>query len=372
MNILWLAWKDQGHPTRGGAEVVLHELIDRQLAEGHNVTLLTAKYPGVKRKEQLPNGLQIIRIGSNRILHSVQALAYYLCFLRGRFGLIIETVNTAPYFSLLFRGRAKGLAFYHQLARKVWFFEAKPPLSYIGFFLIEPASTWLLSRARTPLVTVSESTKQDLSHFGWSTNRTHIISEGICFEPIKTLSEVKKFDNPTVLSLGAFRGMKRTLDQIHAFEIAKQTIPNLQMKIAGDTTGKYGEQVLTAINKSSCRKDIEVLGRVDEQQKKQLMQKSHVITVTSVKEGWGLIVTEAASQGTPAIVYDTDGLRDSVRHHETGLVVSPGPERLAAATVFSLRDKQRYHSMRLAAWKWSKRITFDKSYQDLKQAVEEA
>lgn len=372
MNILWLAWKDQNHPARGGAEVVLHELINRQLAEGHNVTLLTAKYPGAKRKEQLPNGLRIIRIGSNRILHSLQALAYYLCFLRGNFGLIIETVNTAPYFSLLFRGRAKGIAFYHQLARKVWFFEAKAPLSYIGFFLIEPLATWLLSRARTPLVTVSESTKHDLSRFGWSSDRTHIISEGICFEPIKTLQSVKKFDNPTVLSLGAIRGMKRTLDQIRAFEIAKQTIPSLQMKIAGDASGKYGKEVLAAINQSSCRKDIEVLGRVNEQQKQRLMQQSHVITVTSIKEGWGLIVTEAASQGTPAIVYDADGLRDSVRHHETGLVVLPGPERLAAATVFSLRDKRRYQSMRRAAWEWSKRITFDKSYRDLKQAMEEA
>lgn len=372
MNILWLAWKDHAHPTRGGAEVVLHELINRQLSEGNNVTLLTSKYPGAKRKERLPNGLQIIRIGSNRILHSVQALAYYLCFLRGKFGLIIETVNTAPYFSLLFRGRAKGLAFYHQLARKVWFFETKAPLNFLGFFLIEPISTWLLSRARTPLVTVSESTKQDLSRFGWSTERTFIISEGIRFEPIKTLNDVQKFDNPTVLSLGALRGMKRTIDQIHAFEIAKQTIPNLQMKIAGDATGKYGEQVLAAINQSSCRKDIEFFGRVDEEQKKLLMQKSHLITVTSIKEGWGLIVTEAASQGTPAIVYDTDGLRDSVRNHETGLVVSPGPERLAAATVFSLRDKKRYQSMRRAAWEWSKLITFDKSYRDLKQAMEEA
>lgn len=351
---------------------MLHELIDRQLAEGHQVTLLTATYPGANKKEQLPNGLRIIRIGSNRILHSLQALCYYLLRLRGKYDLIIETVNTAPYFSLLFRGRAKGVAFYHQLARKVWFFEAAAPLSYIGFYLIEPIATWLLSRARTPLVTVSESTKQDLSHFGWSVDRTHIISEGICFEPIKTLQGVKKFDNPTVLSLGAIRGMKRTLDQIRAFEIAKQTIPNLQMKIAGEASGKYGEEVLAAINQSSCRKDIEYLGRVDEQQKKQLMQKSHIITVTSIKEGWGLIVTEAASQGTPAIVYDADGLRDSVRHHQTGLVVSPGPERLAAATVFSLRDKQRYQSMRQAAWQWSKQITFDKSYQDLKQAMKEA
>jgi len=372
MNILWLAWKDLGHPARGGAEVVLHELINRQLADGNSVTLLTASYPGAAAEEQLPNGLHIIRIGSNRFLHSAQALWYYLRHLRGKFDLIIETVNTAPYFSLLFRGRAKGLAFYHQLARDVWFFETKAPLSHIGFFLIEPIATWLLSRSKTPLVTVSQSSKHDLARFGWSEAHTHVISEGICFEPVSTLENVKKFDRPTVLSLGAIRGMKRTLDQIRAFEIAKKSIPNLQMKIAGDASGDYGQEVLGEIAQSPYRDDIEYLGRVSEAQKKLLMQRAHIITVTSVKEGWGLIVTEAASQGTPAIVYDADGLRDSVRNRQTGMVVAPGPERLAAATVFSLKDKPRYLSMQRAAWEWSKQITFDKSYSDLKQAVEEA
>lgn len=372
MNILWLAWKDLGHPTRGGAEVILHELINRQLADGHSVTLLTASYAGAAPEERLANGLHIIRVGSNRFLHSAQALWYYLRYLRGKFDVIIETVNTAPYFSLLFRGRAKGLAFYHQLARDVWFFETKAPLSHIGFFLIEPLATWLLSRAKTPLITVSESSKQDLARFGWAPKRAHIISEGICFEPVNALEDVKKFDRPTMLSLGAIRGMKRTLDQIRAFEIAKKSIPNLQMKIAGDASGDYGHAVLGEIAQSPCRDDIEYLGRVSEAQKKLLMQRSHVIAVTSVKEGWGLIVTEAASQGTPAIVYDADGLRDSVRNRQTGMVVTPGPERLAAATVFCLKNSFRYRSMQRAAWEWSKQITFDKSYQDLKQAVEEA
>jgi len=40
-----------------------------------------------------------------------------------------------------------------------------------------------------------------------------------------------------------------------------------------------------------------------------LLQKSHVLAVTSVKEGWGLVVTEANPQGTPAVVYNVDGLR---------------------------------------------------------------
>lgn len=372
MNILWLAWKDLHHPQRGGAEIVLHELINRQLADGHHVTLLTARYPGAAAHQTLPNGLRIIRIGQHRYLHSFQALFYYLRHLRGTFDLLVETVNTAPYFSLLFKGRAKGLALYHQLARDVWFFETKAPLSWLGFFLIEPFCTWLLSRAGTPLVTVSESTKQDLARFGWRADRTHVISEGITLQPITTLHNVRKFSQPTILSFGAIRGMKRTLDQIKAFEIAKQSVPDLQLKIAGNASGPYGAQVLETIQKSPYAADIEYIGPVSEQTKQELMQRAHLITVTSVKEGWGLIVTEAASQGTPAIVYDVDGLRDSVRHGKTGLITPATPQSLAAGIAIVLTNHLLYSELQQAAWQWSKQLTFDRSYQDFTFALKEA
>ena len=100
------------------------------------------------------------------------------------------------------------------------------------------------------------------------------------------------------------------------------------------------------------------------------MQRAHVITVTSVKEGWGLIVTEAASQGTPAVVYDADGLRDSVRDGQTGLVTAPTPESMAQGVVHILEDKKIYRRLQKNAWQWSQEITFDKSYSDLKQVME--
>jgi glycosyltransferase involved in cell wall biosynthesis len=290
--------------------------------------------------------------------------------LRGKFDCIVETVNTAPYFILLFKGKAKGLALYHQLARDVWFFETRVPMSYIGYYIFEPLATWLLARAKAPLITISESTKNDLAAFGWDPARTTVISEGIQMTPAKELTGITKYSAPTMLSFGALRTMKRTLHQIEAFEIAKKSIPNLQLKIAGSAFGAYGRQVLNYIKRSKYAGDIEYLGRAEERQKKELMQQSHVIVVTSIKEGWGLIVTEAASQGTPAVVYDVDGLRDSVRNNETGVITYTTPADLAAGVVTLLRKPRAYESLRKAAWRWSKQMTFDRSYQDFKQAME--
>jgi glycosyltransferase involved in cell wall biosynthesis len=51
----------------------------------------------------------------------------------------------------------------------------------------------------------------------------------------------------------------------------------------------------------------------------------------SVREGWGLVVIEAALQGTPTVAYrDAGGVAESVRHDETGLLVdSPAELQIA-------------------------------------------
>jgi glycosyltransferase involved in cell wall biosynthesis len=51
---------------------------------------------------------------------------------------------------------------------------------------------------------------------------------------------------------------------------------------------------------------------------------------TSVREGWGLTVSEAALCGTRAVGYDVAGLRDSVAA-AGGVLVEPQPRALAGA-----------------------------------------
>ena len=47
--------------------------------------------------------------------------------------------------------------------------------------------------------------------------------------------------------------------------------------------------------------------RVSEQEKVRPMAAAHVHIATSVREGWGLVVTEAAAVGTPTVAYDVPG-----------------------------------------------------------------
>ncbi len=369
MKILWLSWKDRGHPEWGGAEVLTHELRKRFSADGHSVTHLTSGYAGAADRE-VSDGTEVIRKGKNRYTHPVKAIAHYYLRLRNKFDVVIEEVNATPYFSVLAGRQAKRFLFYHHLEREVWLHEAPPLLNLIGFHFFEPLATRVLGRSRVPLITVSESTKQEMAHYGFLPERSHVISEGIELKPLRDLRTTRKFDKPTMLSLGGIRAMKRTLDQVKAFEIAKRDIPDLQLKIAGSANGSYGKKFLDYISHSKYAADIDYLGHVKQRDKPKLMRSCHFIAVTSIKEGWGLIVTEAASQGTPAIVYDVPGLRDSVRHEETGLITIESPAAMAAAISSLMNDQPKYQSLRQSAWEWSKQITFDQSYKDFKQALE--
>jgi glycosyltransferase involved in cell wall biosynthesis len=372
MNILWVTWKDMGHPDAGGAEVVCSELCKRLIGEGHTVTLLTADYPGAKDTDPV-SGTQTIRVGSSRYFQPFQALWYYLRKLRNKYDIVIEEVNGgAPYFCVFFGKKSKRFMLYHQLGRINWLYEIPKPFSYVGYYLLVPLATRLVSLARVPLITVSKSTQDEMAKFGFAAERTHIISEGLqdSTVPIKSVDTVKKYNRPTVLSHGSMRAMKRTIDQITAFELARQKMPGLQMKLSGSSSGPYGKEVLEHIETSPYKADIEYLGRTTDEQKTELMQRSHAILVTSIEEGWGLIVTEANSQGTPAIVYDVAGLRDSVRSGKTGLVTAENPTSLADSIVQLLQnDTTTYKSLQAAALKWSKQITFEQSYKDFKKAV---
>jgi glycosyltransferase involved in cell wall biosynthesis len=369
-SILWLTWKDYRHPQAGGAEVMLNELSRRLTDDGHTVTFLTCGYPNAAARGPL-GGVDVIRIGNNRYTHSFQALAYYLRHLRNRFDLLIEEVNgAAPYFSVLFERQARKFLLYYQLGRKNWFYETPPIVGHIGYYVLAPAASRIASASRAPVITISESGRQTLSHHGFHPTRTHVIPVGIETKPVANLTGIKKFTRPTLLSFGAMRAMKRTLDQVKAFELAKQYIPKLRLVIAGSAGGPYGKKVMNYIEQSPYSRSIEYVGKVSDEDKIALMQKSHLTMQTAIEEGWGLTITEAASQGTPAVAYNVDGLRDSIRDGKTGLLTRETPEALSDAIVALLKDKREYTRMRRAAWRWSKQITFDQSYQDFKKILE--
>lgn len=364
MNIVWFSWKDIKHPYAGGAETVSWQIMSRLARDGHKVRLITARYDGSSEHEIL-DGIEIFRAGGRLSVYP-RAFRTFRKQMAGWPDLIIDEMNTLP-FGCGFYSRKPRVLLTYQLARRVWFFQARFPVSVIGFML-EPFYLFALSRRYKTVLTESESTRRDLARFGFPKKNVSVFRVSIDLKPLASLG--KKQDPDNVLVLGALRPMKQTLSAIKGFEFARDKNPDLTLTLAGDTSGPYAAKVLKYIERSRHTAAIKVLGRVSAAEKNEVMRRAGVILVTSVKEGWGLIVTEANSQGTPAIAFDTDGLRDSVQDGKTGIIVKAGDEQaLGGAINTLLGDRKSYDGIRRKAWESSKQYTFDNSYADFTAAA---
>ena len=78
------------------------------------------------------------------------------------------------------------------------------------------------------------------------------------------------------------------------------------------------------------------LGFVSAAEKRRLMRQAWAVVLPSPKEGWGISNVEAGACGTPALASDSPGLRESVRHGETGFLVPHGDVPALAARMLEL------------------------------------
>jgi glycosyltransferase involved in cell wall biosynthesis len=116
--------------------------------------------------------------------------------------------------------------------------------------------------------------------------------------------------------------------------------------------------------------NVRFCGRVSAQEKHRLMADAQALLMTSVREGWGLVVTEANACGTPAIVYDVPGLRDSVRDETTGLIVPQRPVHLSDAMIRLATDSALRARLAAGAKVWSEGFSFDAAAESVGQALE--
>ncbi|MHB1613705.1 MAG: glycosyltransferase family 4 protein [Actinomycetes bacterium] len=315
MRILVVNWRDLAHPRAGGAEVYTHEITAAWARTGHQVTWFSAAVTGHPEREVI-DGVSHVRRGGRFTVYR-QARRFYESEGRGRFDLVIDEVNTRPFLTPRYVDDAHVVALIHQVCREIWFYEMPWPVAVVGRFWLE--RRWLGRYRDVPVLTVSDSSRQSLQAYGL--RRVSLVSEGIAttVRPRGVLRE----QAPTVLFVGRLSANKRPADALEAFARLRESMPDAQMWVVG--TGPLHARLA-----ARAPVGVTFFGRVSEERKRELMARAHVLVVTSVREGWGLVVDEAAATGTPTIAYDVAGLRDSVAA-AGGVLVAPHPISLAGA-----------------------------------------
>jgi glycosyltransferase involved in cell wall biosynthesis len=345
MRILILNWRDLRSARGGGAERVTHEVARRLAGRGDEVTWLSSRERGLA-DEEVVDGVHVVRRGSElttRLAAPRLARAF-------RPDVILEEINTVPYLAPLWAG-VPVVLFMNQLARDVWWYEAPRPVAALGW-LAEPL--YLQAYRRCHAVTVSPSSRDDLRRLG--------IGRDIVVAPLAVDVPAVDAVGPRaragrLVTIGRLTPSKRYDQAVDALGELARTHADASLTIVG--TGRERPALEAHARRLGLADNVRFPGRISEVEKVALLDASDVLVGTSVREGWGLTVAEAAVRGTPAVVYDIPGFRDAVLHERTGLVVRPEPAALAAGVRTLLDDGATYDRLRTAAWERARRVTHE-------------
>ena len=328
MRIAIFNWRDLGAPKSGGAEVATDQLARGLTRRGHAVTWFTSTHRGVSPVERR-GGYTVLRAGSELTCR----IFGFLWLLRNRknVDVVIDEVNTLPFLSRLV-ARRRHMVWMHQLAREVWLMEAPPVVGRIGY-AVEPL---LMSIYRdAPIATISDSSAQTFRDFG--------LRGPITVAEISLRPAAERFGSPEpglIGYVGRVAPSKRIDHLIRAIALLRRDGIKARLLVVGSGPEREFVRLKSTAQEFRVLDAVQFTGRISHDERDRAMAQLDVLAMTSVREGWGLVVSEAARYGVPSVVYPVPGLVDAVHNGITGIVVpAQTPQALANGCRTLIRDR---------------------------------
>ena len=344
--------------TVGGAERWYRSLAERLARDGHEVTYLTlrqwdhGKRPGGEGVRVVAVGPRMQLYGSNGHRRVLPPLVFGVGVLRhllGRGGRY-DAVHTAsfPYFSVLAAAIARPLHRFRLVVdwHEVW------TRDYWREYLGELRGWlgWTVQRLCTRVCQHAFCFSQ--------LNLERLKAEGLRAEPERLPglyagpqpSGEPATAEPVVLFAGRHVPEKRVAALVPALALAREQAPELRAAILGD--GPARSAVLGAITKHGLEDAVRAPGFVEADELERTLRRALCVVVPSRREGYGLIVVEAAAAGTPSIVARApeSAATELIEEGENGFVAeSVEPDALAEA-ILRVRDEGQALRERTAAW----------------------
>ena len=355
MNVLVVNWQDLENPQAGGAEIHLFEIFKRLAAAGHRVRLVCSGWKGAAPKARI-EGIDVHRVGRRNSFALLGRGAVRRAIRNERPDVVVEDINKLP----LFLSSVTELPFcalVPHLFGETAFQEAPWPMAAVVWIAERPLAD---AYRRAAFHAISESTRDDLVARGVAPERIRVIHPGVDGTRFSPSPGEPRFGEPRFLYVGRLKRYKGIGLAIEALAVARRTRPDLRLDIAG--TGDYRpelERLATALDQASA---VTFHGFVSEARKLSLLRGAWANLFPSPKEGWGITVVEAAACGTPSIASDSPGLRDSVRHMETGYLVPHGDVHALAARMLELAgDAALVARLGGGARRFAERLTWERS-----------
>jgi len=206
----------------------------------------------------------------------------------------------------------------------------------------------VLRKADT-IITISNSTKQDLTQFyGAHENQIVVTHLGIRTKHFqasdaqiaKTLEKYGLQDAPYFLFVGRIESKKNIEFLLQAFEEYKIQYPeqHVQSLVLAGRSGYGAEAIHKAIEESRAKESVKYISYIPDELLAGLYGGSNGFLFPSLYEGFGLPILESLASGTPVLASDIPV------HHEVGgraiLYANPSDRDAWVKGMYALQDKE--------------------------------
>lgn len=219
---------------------------------------------------------------------------------------------------------------------------------------------WLVERLTIrayrglPFLTVSRATAADLGSLGVA-GPVHVVPNGAERRPAQNVATSPL----TLCTLSRIVPHKRLEHAVDVVVALAPRHPGLRLRVIG--AGWWEPALRRYVESQGAGGLVDLLGRLDADERDRELASSTAMLLPSVREGWGLAVIEAALQGTPTIAYrSAGGVGESVRDDVTGLLVD-SPSELETAVDRLLGDPVLRKRLSHACRDWALSFDWDES-----------
>lgn len=342
MNILMI---DYEYPPIGGGGGVFNKQIAEELAKKHDITIITSGFKGLPEKEML-NGVEILRVPVVfRKNMNAASIASMLSFFPSSLwvGNALLKRKKIDVVHSFFAIPSAPSGYY--LARK---YHIPHFLSLLGGDVYDPSkqlsphNTLLLKQTVQKMIQGSDRViadsidikKRAIQYFKGA-NSMDMISLGIerpRFKRIKR-NELQLDDNDILLvTVGRLVARKNLTKLLHCLQ--KIEDPKVKALIIGD--GPKMTELVQQVGSLGLNNRVRFFGRVNDEEKFQILSLSDIYVSTSNHEGFGLVFLEGMAAGLPVVCYDKGGQNDFLKDRKTGFVVPFGETELFTAQLSRL------------------------------------
>jgi glycosyltransferase involved in cell wall biosynthesis len=330
--VVFCNWRDLTHPEGGGSERYVERTAVYLARQGHDVTILCAAHHGAPHRETR-DGITFRR-GGGKLTVYVRTLVTLASLRLARHDVVIDVQNGIPFAARLVT-RARVVVLVHHVHREQWRVIYGPLIAGLGWWIESRVSPWLYRRHR--YVTVSAATAAELAYQGIAPDRVTVIHGGV--DPAGEPS-TGRTESPRICVLGRLVPHKRVEQVVDVVARLRDELPDIQLDVVG--AGYWEFTLQRHAERAGVAGRVTFHGFLTEEAKQRILSASWVLAVPSLKEGWGLCITEAAQCGVPAVAYrSSGGVTESIHDTVTGLLADTTDEFRSAILRILTDDEER-------------------------------